>query len=58
MPLSPAGHSSSHQRLEITEWVRLGGATVDHLVQPPCTSRVTLEHRAQDCVQMVCEYPQ
>lgn len=40
----------------ITEWVRLGGTTVGHLVLPPCSSRVILQHIAQDCVQIVLEY--
>lgn len=34
----------------MTRWVRLEGTTVAHLAQPPCSSRVTPEHTAQDCI--------
>lgn len=41
--------------LRITEWVRLE-VTGGHLVQLPCSSRVILEHIAQNRVQMFLEY--
>lgn len=44
------------EQYNITEWVRLGGATVGHLVLPPCSGRVILQHIAQDCIQIVLEY--
>lgn len=48
----------SAQEHESLEWVRLEGTTVGHLVQHPCSSRVVLEHMAQDHVQMVLAYLQ
>lgn len=42
----------------IPEWLRLAGITVGALVPPPCPSRTMPEHRVQDFVQMVPEYPQ
>lgn len=32
-------------KYRIKEWVRLRGATLSHLVQPLCSSTVSLEHR-------------
>lgn len=46
------------KRKRIPEWVMLGGTTADHLAQPPCSSKVTPEHMAQDCVQTILEYLQ
>lgn len=40
---------------------RIGNAGRDHsghLVQPPCSSRVTPKHMAQDYIQMISEYLQ
>lgn len=42
----------------ITEWAGLEGTTVGHLLQAPCSSRVMLEHVAQNGVQTVLEYLQ
>lgn len=42
----------------ITEQVRLEGTTGGRLVQLPLSSRVILQHMAQDCVQRVLEYLQ
>ena len=39
----------------ITGSGRLEGTTVGHLVQPPCSSRVILEHMAQNHIQTVPE---
>lgn len=50
--------TSNFQYLRMTEWVRLAGTTADHLVQPPCSSRVIPENTAQDCIQTGLEYPQ
>lgn len=41
-----------------TEWLRLEVTTGGHLDQPPCSRRVSPEHRAHDCVQTVLEHLQ
>lgn len=46
------------QRTGITELVRVEGTTEGHLIQPPCSGRVILQHIAQDCIQMALEYLQ
>lgn len=33
----------------ITEWARLEGTTVVHLVEPLCSGRIILEHMVQGC---------
>lgn len=43
------------QNHRITEWVRLEG-THSGSSGPTCSTRVTLEHMAQGCVQAVLEY--
>lgn len=40
----------------VTEWVRLQGNTVGHLVQPLRSSRTIPEHMVQDCLQTVLEF--
>lgn len=42
----------------MTKWRRLKGNSRDHLVQPPCSSKVPLEHIYQDCDQRAFEYLQ
>lgn len=36
----------------------LEGATADHLIHPPCSSRSIPVHTAQDCIQVVLEHHQ
>lgn len=42
----------------ITQWFRLEGTAVGHLVQCLCSNRAIQEHIAQDCIQVVLEYLQ
>lgn len=39
-------------RVTESEQGQVGRTTVGHLVQPPCSGKAIMEHRAQTCVQM------